>query len=95
VLIDADLDRWSRAFRHRDEEARLRTQTHLTLRMAGLNDFAPAPLTADPVAAALTAGFEQALDITLEPGHLTPAEEARAAELVATKYGTDEWTYRK
>src|SRR4051794_27463602 len=44
VLLDAALERWPRAFRHPDEAARLKAQTHLSLRMAGLNDFAPAPL---------------------------------------------------
>ncbi|MDQ2807806.1 MAG: lipoate--protein ligase family protein [Chloroflexota bacterium] len=95
VLLDADLARWSRAFRHPDEAARLRAQTQLTLRMAGLNEFARAPLRRDEVAVALQAGFEAALDITLEPGHLTPTELARWDALVANKYATDEWTFRK
>ncbi|MGI8586805.1 MAG: lipoate--protein ligase family protein [Chloroflexia bacterium] len=95
VLLDADLERWSRAFRHPSEDASLRAETHLALRMAGLNDFAPAPLPAEQVAAALCAGFEDALGITLEPGHLTQAELARRQDLVETKYATDNWTLRK
>jgi lipoate-protein ligase A len=95
VLLDADLERWSRAFRHPNEAARVRAQTHLTLRMAGLNDFAPAPLAPEAVTAALATGLMEALQITLEPGPLTADEETRWADLVATKYATDAWTLRK
>ncbi|HMA35361.1 MAG TPA: lipoate--protein ligase family protein [Chloroflexia bacterium] len=95
VLLEADLERWARAFRHPSEEARKRAQTHLTLRMAGLNDFLPTPLRRDQVAVALQAGLEAALDLTLAPGHLTPAELARWDALVAGKYATDAWTLRK
>jgi lipoate-protein ligase A len=35
------------------------------------------------------------LQITLEPDTLTPDEEARWTDLVATKYATDAWTLRK
>jgi lipoate-protein ligase A len=95
VLLDADLERWSRAFRHPNEAARVRAQTHLTLRMAGLNEFAPAPLAPEAVTAALATGLMEALRITLEPGTLTLDEDARWADLVATKYATDAWTLRK
>jgi lipoyl(octanoyl) transferase len=95
VLLDADLERWSRAFRHPSEDARLRAQTHLTLRMAGLNDFAPAPLDAAAVAEALAAGFAEALGVTLAPDDLTADERRRWAELTGAKYATDAWTLRK
>jgi lipoyl(octanoyl) transferase len=95
VLLDADLERWSRAFRHPSEDARLRAQTHLTLRMAGLNDFAPAPLDAAAVAEALAAGFAEALGVTLAPDDLTADERRRWAELTGAKYATDAWTSRK
>jgi lipoyl(octanoyl) transferase len=95
VLLDADLERWSRAFRHPSEDARLRAQTHLTLRMAGLNDFAPAPLDAAAVAEALAAGFAEALGVTLAPDDLTADERRRWAELTGAKYASDAWTLRK
>ncbi|HUS17223.1 MAG TPA: biotin/lipoate A/B protein ligase family protein [Chloroflexia bacterium] len=95
VLLDADLDRWSRAFRHGSEAVRLRAQTQLTLRMAGLNDFVPRPLRAEEVIEMLKAGLEAALAVTLQPAELTPDERARMDTLVVTKYATDEWTLRK
>jgi len=43
---------------------------------------------------ALMAGFCEALNLTLEESSLTTAEQARAEELRAARYATDEWTNR-
>ena len=43
---------------------------------------------------ALIAGFAQALDLTLEPGELTPGERARAAEIRIDVYADPGWTAR-
>jgi len=48
--------------------------------------------TFETVVAALVRGFEQTWQITLEPGELSPAEEARAAELVSERYANPAWT---
>jgi lipoate-protein ligase A len=45
-------------------------------------------------AAAIKQGFEHALDLRFEPGQLSPAELARADQLVADKYGSPTWTRR-
>jgi lipoate-protein ligase A len=45
-------------------------------------------------ASALAQGFAQALNLTLAPGELTPAERVMAADLRAHKYGHADWTSR-
>ncbi len=45
-------------------------------------------------AQALARGFAEALNLTLQPGPLTPAEETLAAELAAQKYGGEAWQAR-
>ncbi len=50
------------------------------------------PVTWAEMAQAVCAGFSQALGIILQEDSLTPAEEERAATLLATKYAQDEWT---
>jgi len=77
------------------EVARLRAETQLVLRMAGLNDFAAAPVDAATATAALRAGLEEALDIRLRPGPLTAAEAGRWRDLTTTKYASEAWTLRK
>lgn len=45
--------------------------------------------------AAFARGFEKGLGIRLEPAGLTPEEEAHVEQLVAEKYGTDSWNFKK
>lgn len=49
------------------------------------------PVPVEEVMARLVRHFTDWLDIELTPGALTPAETALAADLLAVKYGTDEW----
>lgn len=42
----------------------------------------------------LQEGFAEALDVTFEPGALTPWEEAEAARLVGERYANPAWTAR-
>jgi lipoate-protein ligase A len=95
VLLQADLARWARAFRFASEADRLKAQTRLAVRMAGLAEFAPAPPTFDQTATALVAGLSEALDVRLAPGALTPAEAAEWTRLRLEKYSSDDWTFRK
>ena len=48
----------------------------------------------EQVAAAMAAGFEQALNLQLQPGGLSPAEERMAKELSVSKYGAETWNAR-
>ncbi len=47
------------------------------------------------VAAAMQHGFEQVLQMSFQPGGLTPAEVRRAAELIRTQFGNDEWNRQR
>ncbi|MBL0387816.1 lipoate--protein ligase family protein [Tumebacillus sp. ITR2] len=44
---------------------------------------------------AFTKGFERGLGIRLEPSGLTPDEQAHVEQLVAEKYGTESWNFKK
>ena len=50
-------------------------------------------LDTDEVMERFVANFTQVLGIRLVPGDLTPEERELAAELLAVKYGTDEWNF--
>ncbi len=52
-------------------------------------------LTAAEVRDAVAAGFVEALDIDPRPDRLTPAEAARRDELVAARYGNEDWTRQR
>ena len=44
---------------------------------------------------AFSAGFESALNITLEPLQLSAEQAQYVEEIERKKYGNDEWTFRK
>jgi lipoate-protein ligase A len=48
----------------------------------------------EDAAQAFVQAFESQLDLKLEPGELTPAEKARAQELLQKKYDHPVWTER-
>lgn len=50
--------------------------------------------TFDQVADAIASGLSQTLDLRWEPASLTPAELARADQLMTTRYGADAWNLR-
>ncbi len=88
---------------HADVEtlaAVLRVPAHVTAeylgqRLVALDEVLGRAPAAAEVETALVAGFVEAWAIVLEPGSLTPAEGARAEELVHEKYGNDAWTRRR
>ena len=51
-------------------------------------------VTWEEAAQAFIAAFSETLDLHLEPGELSPAEVARAEELVQEKYAHPIWTER-
>lgn len=52
-------------------------------------------VTFKSVAAAMQAGFGEALQLTLTNGQLTPGEVRRSAELIRTQFGSDSWNRQK
>jgi lipoate-protein ligase A len=67
---------------------------HLHLQALTLEEARGQPVPFAAATQALTAGFAQALDLTLVPGELTPGERARAAGIRADVYADPGWTAR-
>lgn len=57
----------------------------------GIADALGRPVSYDEVCAALVEGFAARLNLELAPGELSAWEQARAEELKASKYATEEW----
>ena len=96
VLLQVDLDHWAHAFRFADAADRLKAQTRLAVRMAGLDEFAPTPLYLQP------GGRGADRRAGRGPGRASgprldsrPPKKRGAADLRAEKYATKTWTFRK
>ncbi|GAB4574281.1 MAG: hypothetical protein Kow0077_20040 [Anaerolineae bacterium] len=93
--LTGDITRICEALAFPDEAARAEARRRVASRATTLGAVLGQPPTWEAAAEALRAAFAATFDLTIGPPEApTPEEEARAAELVATVYGADEWTLR-
>lgn len=76
------------------EAERAAAARRLAQRAATVEQVSGAPLAWETAAQAFSAAFGEILNLELEPAGLTPAELARAGELVENKYAHPGWTER-
>lgn len=91
ILLHADADAWAQVLRLPESL----TAAALSQRLIALDEALGFLPSFEVVAAALIRGFEQSCQIRFEPGDLSSAEEARAAELVRERYANPTWTARR
>lgn len=95
ILLRFDPDQLLRCLSGPSGPARERLRRALLSRVASLEGvLGRAPGFAE-VTGAVAAGFAEVFGMDLAPGGLTPAERARAEELVRLKYGTEAWNGRR
>ncbi len=89
-----DLSRIVQALVFQSEAAREEAARRLLARATTAEDYLGRAPAWEEAADALRMGFHQALGIEFAEGQATPAELERARQLVAEKYGNEEWTER-
>ncbi len=89
-----DLTRITQVLSFNDELARSLAGERLLQRALTLADCIQPVVEWDVAAQAFEHGFEQALNLHLEPGELSSFEQECAEELLAQKYASPEWTNR-
>lgn len=89
-----DLSRICDALAFDSEEARQVARERVLARAITLEEALGQRVAFAGAADAITEGFAQALNLTLEPGELTEAERAHAEALCIEKYAAQEWTFR-
>jgi lipoate-protein ligase A len=93
VLLGLDLDLMFRLLKVAEEKLRRKHIADARLRVTSLADLG-CPLSFEDAHAPFIEGFRRALSLDFPGGPAsrpTPGEEARAVELVRTKFGTPEW----
>ncbi len=72
-----------------------RSEEQLSEAAQGIAQTLAQRISFEQLARALARGYEEAFQMSLEPGELTAAEQVRAAELRETKYATEAWNLVK
>jgi lipoate-protein ligase A len=91
LLLEIDCAAIYDLFKLPSEEMRTRLVRDLERRVISLGEALGREVTYEETAAALAAGFAEALAIELVPGELSLHEQELAVYLRATKYSTDAW----
>lgn len=92
--LTGDLGRICDVLAFRDEESRAEARQRVLARAITLEEALGHPVGAVEVIAALMQGFRTALNLELVESPLTPPELSRAADLRASRYASQTWTYR-
>ncbi|PAK29018.1 octanoyltransferase [Bacillus velezensis] len=95
ILLDIDEDKLFDLFLYPSDRVRERMQRNFKNKAVAINALAPKRVTMDEARIAFKAGFEEGLNIHLEPYTLTSEELAFVNELAETKYASDEWNYKR
>ncbi|MFC5590984.1 biotin/lipoate A/B protein ligase family protein [Sporosarcina soli] len=95
ILLSLDEDKLVSLFKFKSERLRERTRLALPKKAVAIDRLTHRPISIDECADAFAKGFEDALDMQLEPLTLTDAQLAKVKEIEEQKYANDEWTFRK
>lgn len=95
LLIDLDQEKLLSIFKFKDEEAREKMRKNLPLKTVAMNDLGKGTFTTTDCVKALKKGFEEALEIELQPYELTDEQQRFVEELARTKYESDAWNFKK
>jgi lipoate-protein ligase A len=92
--LHGDLTRIIEVLSFKDGKTRTRARQRLLEKAVNVEMVGVEMVSWEKAAQALTAGFEEALQIEFEEGELTPWELNRAQELMAERYQNAAWTNR-
>lgn len=94
ILQDIDVDELFSLFKFKNERLMQKMKDAFSSKAVAINDLSERVVTIEEMEEAFYKGFEKGLNITLKPFELTE-EQLSEVQLIADKYKSDEWTYRR
>lgn len=95
ILLEIDEDKLFSVFNYPNDRVKERMQRAFRSKAVAINAIAGRKISIEEAKEAFYKGFASALDIDLEPYTLSEEEEASVEELARTKYGSDEWNFKR
>ncbi|WP_176583471.1 lipoate--protein ligase family protein [Priestia megaterium] len=95
ILLEIDEDKLFSVFNYLNDRVKERMQRAFRSKAVAINAIAGRKISIEEAKEAFYKGFASALDIDLEPYTLSEEEEAYVEELARTKYGSDEWNFKR
>ena len=95
ILLSLDEDKLVSLFKFRSEEQRERMRVSLPEKAVAIDRLVDRSVSVEECVDAFAKGFEDALDMQLEPLELTTQQLEYVAEIELKKYANNEWTFKK
>jgi lipoate-protein ligase A len=95
ILLEIDEDKLFSVFNYPNDRVKERMQRAFRSKAVAINAIAGRKISIEEAKKAFYKGFASAHDIDLEPYTLSEEEEAYVEELARTKYGSDEWNFKR
>ncbi|PFI65119.1 octanoyltransferase [Priestia megaterium] len=95
ILLEIDEDKLFSVFNYPNDRVKERMQRAFRSKAVAINAIAGRKISIEEAKEAFYKGFASALDIDLEPYTLSEEEETYVEELARTKYGSDEWNFKR
>ncbi|WP_394232926.1 biotin/lipoate A/B protein ligase family protein [Niallia oryzisoli] len=95
ILLDLDEDKLFSLFKYPNDRVKERMQKAFKSKAVAVNAISPARVTIDQAKKAFKAGFEEGLNIRLEPYELTEDEMNYVKKIASERYETDEWNFMR
>lgn len=95
ILLDLDADLLFDLLHFPSDRVRERMKRGFFEKAVAINQLRSDPINYEKAVDAFTIGFAKGMNIQLTPGELTPRELEMARELVTSRYGRQEWNFKK
>ncbi|MFM1653046.1 biotin/lipoate A/B protein ligase family protein [Brevibacillus sp. B_LB10_24] len=95
ILLDMDVELLFSLLHFPSDRVKQRMMDSFRQKAVTINEVSPHPVGLAEAVDAFYRGFASGLEVSLEKQELTPDETALAEELARTRYGTDEWNFRR
>ncbi|WP_182003429.1 lipoate--protein ligase family protein [Priestia aryabhattai] len=95
ILLEIDEDKLFSVFNYPNDRVKERMQRAFRSKAVAINAIAGRKIPIEEAKEAFYKGFASALDIDLESYTLSEEEEAYVEELARTKYGSNEWNFKR
>jgi lipoyl(octanoyl) transferase len=95
ILLDLDEDKLFSLFKYPSDRVKERMQRAFKNKAVAMNEISSERITMDMAKEAFKKGFEEGLDIILEPYALSEEETQYVENLARTRYESDEWNFKR
>ncbi|MFS0590940.1 biotin/lipoate A/B protein ligase family protein [Cytobacillus horneckiae] len=95
ILLDLDEDKLFSLFKYSNDRVKERMQRAFKNKAVAINNLTAEKVSYDQAKAAFKKGFEEGLNIELEPYVLTNEEREYVEKLARERYESDEWNFRR